>query len=141
LAAGQIIRIHVFRLLEDEDLLEAIEKRTKENNIKAGVFTLIGALKNVIIGCYKNGEYVDTRLDGHMEIASCNGNVAVDDQGDIIIHSHLVVSNEKGEAFGGHLMKGSHVGPTAELMMLEASDMILQRALDEKTKLKLLKLG
>jgi predicted DNA-binding protein with PD1-like motif len=51
------------------------------------------------------------------------------------------VSNEKGEAFGGHLMKGSHVGPTAELMMLEASDMILQRALDEKTKLKLLKLG
>jgi predicted DNA-binding protein with PD1-like motif len=51
------------------------------------------------------------------------------------------VSNEKGEAFGGHLMKGSHVGPTAELMILEASGMVLQRALDEKTKLKLLKLG
>jgi predicted DNA-binding protein with PD1-like motif len=141
MAVGQVGRICIFRLLEDEDLLEAIEDRIKENSIKAGTFTLIGALKNVVMGCYKNGEYVYTRLNDHMEIASCMGNIAVDDKSDIIIHSHLVVSNEKGEAFGGHLMKGSHVGPTAELMILEASGMVLQRALDEKTKLKLLKLG
>jgi predicted DNA-binding protein with PD1-like motif len=129
------------RMAEGDDLLETIKKSAEENGIKAGVFTLIGALKNVVLGCYKSGEYISTLLEGPMEIASCNGNIAVDEKGDVTVHAHLVVSNEKAEAFGGHLMKGSHVGPTAELMLFEASDAGLRRTFDEKTKLRLLKLG
>jgi len=75
-----------------------------------------------------------------MEIASCSGNVAVDEKGEVIVHAHLVVSNEKAEAFGGHLMKGSHVGPTAELVLFEAIGADLRRTFDDKTKLRLLKL-
>lgn len=37
-------------------------------------------------------------------------------------------------------MKGSHVGATAELVMIEAVGVKLRRALDEKTKLRLLNL-
>jgi predicted DNA-binding protein with PD1-like motif len=69
------------------------------------------------------------------------GNIAVDEKGETIIHAHIVVSNEKGEAFGGHLMKDCLVGPTAELVIIEATGVNLQRALDQKTKLKLLKLS
>jgi hypothetical protein len=65
------------------------------------------------------------------------GNIAVDEKGEVMIHAHVVVSNEKGEAFGGHLMKRSHVGATAELVMIEAVGVNLQRIFDEKTKLKL----
>lgn len=128
-------------MLEGDDLLDTIKRSAEQCGVKAGVFTLIGALKNAVMGCYKNGEYVYTRLDGPMEIASCTGNIAVDEKGEVIIHAHLVVSNEKGEAFGGHLMKGSLVEPTAELMIIEAAEANLKRLLDEKTKLKLLKLG
>jgi predicted DNA-binding protein with PD1-like motif len=53
----------------------------------------------------------------------------------------MAVSNEKGEAFGGHLMKNCLVGPTAELVLIEAAGLKLQRALDQKTNLRLLKLG
>jgi hypothetical protein len=137
---GQVGRICFSRLLEDEDLVESIRERAEQSGLKAGVFILIGTLKHTVLGYYKEGEYKTNRLEGPLEIASCTGNIAVDEQGELIIHAHVVVSNEKGEAFGGHLMKGSSVGATAELVIIEASGINLQRAFDEGTKLKLLKL-
>ena len=137
---GHVGRICFSRLLEDEDLAESIKRRAEQSGLKAGVFVLIGTLKHAVLGYYKEGEYKTMRLEGPLEIASCTGNIAVDEQGELIIHAHVVVSNEKGEAFGGHLMKGSSVGATAELVIIEASGINLQRAFDEGTKLKLLKL-
>jgi predicted DNA-binding protein with PD1-like motif len=134
-------RIIFVRLAEGDDLLEMIKSTAEDSGIRAAAFVLIGALRNVVLGCYNNGDYVYTRLDGPLEIASCTGNVAVDEKGEVVVHSHLVVSNEKAEAFGGHLMLGSHVGPTAELMLFEATGVDLRRVFDEKTKLKLLKLS
>lgn len=138
---AKVGRICFVRMAEGDDLLETIKKSAEENGIRAAAFSLIGALSSVVLGCYKNGEYIHTRLDGPLEIASCIGNIALDDKGEVVVHSHLVVSNEKAEAFGGHLMNGSHVGPTVELMLFEADDADLRRAFDDKTKLKLLKLG
>ena len=138
---GQIGTICFSRILEGEDLAEAIKKRAEESNIKAGIFFLIGSLKEVMLGYYKEGKYKSIQLGGPLEIVSCMGNIAVDEKGEVMIHAHVVVADEKGEAFGGHLMKGSHVGATAELVMIEAVGVDLQRVLDEKTKLKLWRLG
>jgi predicted DNA-binding protein with PD1-like motif len=139
--AGQVGRICFFRIFEDEDLIEAVKRRAEESGIKAGILTLIGTLKNATLGYYKERKYDYIRLNGPLEIASCMGNVAVDEKGETMIHAHIVVSDERGEAFGGHLMKDSHVGATAELMLIEASGVVLQKVFDEKTNLKLLNLG
>lgn len=141
MSKGKIGTVYVFRLSEGEDLADAIKKRAEENMVKAGMFTLIGSLKEAVLGFYKDGQYYSTRVDGPLEIASCMGNIAVDENGETVIHAHIVVSNEKCEAFGGHLMKNSIVGATAELVIIEFRDVILQRTFDEKTKLKLLKLS
>ena len=138
---GQIGRICFSRIFEGEDLAEAVKKRVDENGIKAGIFILIGSLKNVIIGYYKERQYMSIELDGPLEIASCMGNIAVDEKGEIVIHPHIVVANEKGKAFGGHLMKGSIVGATAELVIIEGVGVNLLRAFDEKTSLNLWKLS
>lgn len=138
---GQTGRICFSRILEDEDLIEAIKQRAEEANIKAGFLAVIGALKKATVGCYKEGEYKNIQLEGPLEIASCMGNIAVGEKGDTIIHAHMVVSNEQGQAFGGHLMKNSLVGITAELVIVEGIGVKLQKAFDEKTKLNLLKLG
>ena len=137
--AGQIGRMLVFRIPEDEDLAIAIKKRAEESSVKAGVFLLIGALKNVTLGCYRKGVYERVKFAGSLEIASCSGNIAVDEKDNVVIHAHIVVSNEKGQAFGGHLMEGSRVGVTAELMIVEGLGLHLVRSLDEKTNLKLLR--
>jgi uncharacterized protein len=138
---GKIGKICFARLSENDDLSESIKKAAEESGVKAGALILIGALKQAVLGCYKQGEYINTELKGHVEIASCMGNIAHDEKGETVIHAHIVVSNEKGEAFGGHMMKGCLVGPTAELVMVEATDLNLERAFDEKTKIKLLRLG
>jgi len=138
---GQAGRMCFSRLLEGEDLVEAIKKRVEESDIKAGIFFLIGSLKEAVLGYLKEGKYKYIHLDGPLEVASCMGNIAVDEKGETIIHAHIVVSNEKGEVFGGHLIKGSHVGATAELVMIETVGVKLQKIFDEKTKLKLWRLG
>jgi len=138
---GQVGRMCFFRILEGEDLAEAIKKRVEESGIKAGIFILIGSLDEVVLGYYRDGQYNSIRLGGPLEIASCMGNIAVDEEGDVMVHAHVVVSNENGEAFGGHLMKDSRVGATAELVIIEGVGVNLQRFFDEKTKLKLWRLG
>lgn len=138
---GNVGRICFYRLLEDEDLAEAIKKRAVESEIKAGVLFLIGTLKKAVLGYYEKGEYKTIEFNEPLEIVSCMGNVAVDENEEPIIHAHIVVSNADGEAFGGHLMKGSVVGVTAELAIIEVVGVRLKRAFDERTKLKLLKLS
>jgi len=138
---GNVGKFHVFRLSEGEDLADAIKKRAEESMVKAGMFILIGSLKEATLGFYRDGQYYQKRVNGPLEIASCMGNIAIDESGETVIHAHIVVSNEKCEAFGGHLMKNSIVGVTAELIIIEFKDVFLQRVFDEKTKLKLLKLN
>jgi predicted DNA-binding protein with PD1-like motif len=141
ISTGRVGKTVFSRLLEDQDLAESIKEQAEKNGIRAGFFILIGSLKRAALGYYKEGDYETILLEGPLEVASCTGNVAVDEKGDIVIHAHVVVSNGKGEAFGGHLMKGSQVGATAELVMIEAGGVEVQRVYDEKTKLKLWKLG
>jgi len=140
MTVGRAGKIGVFRLLENDDLIEAIKRKAEKSNIKAGAFILIGSIKHAVLGYYKNGEYKDTLLEGPLEVASCMGNIAVDEKGEVVVHAHLVVTNEKGEAFGGHLMKDSPVGATAELIIIEATGLNMQRIFDDKTKLRLLRL-
>jgi predicted DNA-binding protein with PD1-like motif len=138
---GKVGKIVFSRLLEDEDLAESVRKQAETNGIRAGCFILVGSLKHAALGYYREGKYETIHLKGPLEIASCTGNVAVDEKGEVVIHAHVVVSNAKGEAFGGHLMKGSQVGATAELVMIEAVGVEIQKVFDEKTKLKLWKLS
>jgi predicted DNA-binding protein with PD1-like motif len=138
---GQTGKICFARILEGEDLAEAVKKRIEESNVRAGMFMLIGSLKDAVLGYYRDGKYDYVRLEGPLEIASCMGNVAVDEKDDTVIHAHVVLSNEKCEAFGGHLAKGSHVGATAELVIIEGLNVNLVRSPDEKTRLNLLRLS
>jgi predicted DNA-binding protein with PD1-like motif len=138
---GQVGKMRFFRILEDEDLIGAVKKRVEESRTRAGILILIGSLKNATLGYYSEGEYKSIQLNGPLEIASCMGNIAVDERNEIVIHAHMVVSNDEGKAFGGHLMKGCYVGATAELVILGGVDVNLRRAFDEKTKLNLWKLS
>ncbi|MEM1566422.1 MAG: DUF296 domain-containing protein [Candidatus Bathyarchaeia archaeon] len=137
---GKIGRIIFSRIGGGEDLAEAIKKRVEESGVKAGLLMVIGTLKRATLGYYREGTYKYINLDRPLEIASCIGNIAIDEDGETIIHVHVVVADENGGAFGGHLMQGSPVGATAELVIIEALDVNLKRIFDKATNLKLLDL-
>jgi predicted DNA-binding protein with PD1-like motif len=141
LLKGQVGQMFFARIGEGEDLAGAIKKRVEESSVKAGGFIVIGSLKKAVLGYYKERKYDYIRLEGPLEIASCTGNISLDEDGHVMIHAHIVVSNDKGQAFGGHLAEGSNVGVTAELVIIEGLTANLKRAKDEKTNLNLWKLS
>jgi len=124
------------RLYEDEDLLEAIASASKQAKISAGFFTLIGTLKKAKIGFYRDGNYEPIEITEPLEIVSCIGNISLKEKVPIV-HAHIAVSDEKGQTFGGHALPGCSISVTAELMLVEAVGMKLERKFDEKTKLNL----
>jgi len=135
---AKVGRIIFARLLENEDLLESITLAAEQNRIQAGFFLLIGTLKEAKLGFYEKGEYKTIDIGEPLEIVSCIGNISSKEATtQVIAHAHLTVSNRKGEAFGGHLLKGCKVGTTAELTLVEAVGVKLLRKFDEEKKLHL----
>jgi predicted DNA-binding protein with PD1-like motif len=141
LLEGDTGRMIVARLLEGEDLFDAIKRRAEEAGIKAGCFSAIGTLSKARIGYYRDGKYEHKVFSGPLEIASCIGNIALDEEGKVVVHAHIVLSDEQFRAFGGHLTEQSIVGATAELVIVEGTGFGLRRSFDETTGLKLLNLG
>jgi predicted DNA-binding protein with PD1-like motif len=137
---GRLGNVFFERIMEDEDLVDAIKMRAEKNGVKAGFFIVIGSIKKAVLGYLRNEKYENLSFDGPLEIASGMGDIAVDEKGKVIVHAHLTVSDYRGRAFGGHLMQGSPVGVTAELVIVQGLDVNLLRVLDKKTGLKLLKL-
>ena len=95
---GKIGRIIFSRIFEDEDLLEGIKKRVEESNVKAGLLFLIGSLKEAYLGFYEEGEYKRIEVKKPLEIASCIGNVSVKENGELVVHAHMVVSDRSGNS-------------------------------------------
>lgn len=122
------------RLFEDEDLLEDINLVANRAGINVGFFNLIGTLKKANVGFYCEGRYKTIEVNGPLEIASCIGNVSLK-EGKPFAHAHIVVSDRKGKAMGGHVMQGCIIGATAELVLTEAAGVHLHRKFDKKTQL------
>jgi len=125
------------RLLEGEDLLEAITQIAMKSKIRAGFFFLIGTLRSAKLGFYQDGEYLPIEMKQELEIVSCLGNISIK-EGKAFPHAHIAVSDEKGKVFGGHAMPGCMVGVTAELVLVEALGLKITRQFDEITRLSLL---
>jgi len=128
-------RVIFARLFENEDLLEAISNTAKQKGIKAGFFILIGTLKEAKFGFYRRGRYEPIQIGEPVEIVSCIGNISLKEEGELVVHAHISVSDENGEVTGGHVLPGCLVAATAELVLVEAADVKLLRKFDEKTKL------
>lgn len=125
------------RLFENEDLLETVTQVARKVRIHAGFFMLIGTLKSAKLGFFREGKYETIEMRQPLEIVSCLGNISMK-EGKVFAHAHLAVSDEKGRAFGGHVMPGCIIGATGELVLVETAGIGLLRKFDEKTKLSLL---
>ncbi len=131
----------VVRLSSGEDILESLEKIVLEHDIKGGQLSLIGAISSATLGYFdmESKEYKSVTLDENLEVTSCIGNISRLEDGTPVVHAHMVVSNEYGSSFSGHLMKGCKVSATIEVI-LHVFEGQLTRAKDGATGLNLLKL-
>ncbi|MBD3406785.1 MAG: DUF296 domain-containing protein [Candidatus Lokiarchaeota archaeon] len=133
-------RIIVARLSPGEDVLDTVTKLAVENEVTSGQLTLIGAVGSAHLGYFDTEDktYKSFQLDEDLEVVSCMGNIANHPEG-IIIHAHMIVANEDGKCYGGHLMTGTKVSVTIEVIIIETED-TFSRAKDAQTGLNLLNL-
>jgi len=131
-AKSKVSRTIFARLDENEDLLTAIRERAEQNRTRAGFFFLIGTVKRAVLGFYKDANYKPIELPEPLEIICCTGNVSVREDGELVVHAHMAVGDEKGHMFGGHVLPGCIIGVTGELTLVETPDAKLKRVFKEK---------
>ncbi len=130
-------RVFIGRLSYQADLLSSLTDLCRQENIRLGTLSVIGALTSARMGYYNQNtqKYIESILDEKLEIVSGLGNVSVKD-GEIFVHAHLVLANDKGSTYGGHLVGGCVVF-AAEYWIRELTGGELLRERDPRTGLAL----
>lgn len=115
-------RFAAFRLRPGEDPIPALREVQRRTGARAmAVVTCVGSLTRAEI---RHANRPDgTRYQGHFEITSLTG--TVDPAGE---HLHLTITDGDGHAFGGHLLPGSAVYTTAEIVVALLDDLAFTRA-------------
>jgi predicted DNA-binding protein with PD1-like motif len=129
-----------FALIMDkgDEVLAGIKDFAARERISAAQITAIGALSDVVLKYFDwdSKGYRDIPVREQVEVASLNGDVALDPQGRPAVHIHLVVGRRDGSALAGHLGE-AHVRPTLEVIVDE-QPAYLQKTLDPETGLALI---
>ena len=115
-------RMAALRLIPGADPLAALRDLQRDTGARAmAMVTCVGSLTRAMIrhaNCPEGTEYL-----GHYEITSLVG--TIDPAGE---HLHLTIADDEGRAFGGHLLPGSRVYTTAELVVAILDGLAFARA-------------
>ena len=120
-------KVHILRLQPFEDLRQALKAFASDKNLKAGF--VVSGMGSLTVASLRFASAKETTiLNGPFEIVSLSGSLFCEG-----VHLHMSVSDGKGQVFGGHLMDGSLVRTTAELILQSYPDVSMTRSLDQQT--------
>jgi len=125
------MRALALRLLPGDDLRGALEAAVRTHGLCAAcVVSCVGSLRRVELRLPAlSGQASESLvLDGPLEIVSLVGTLSSDGP-----HLHAAVSDRAGRVHGGHLLPGSSIHTTAEIVLLELEELSFIRELDERT--------
>lgn len=115
---------YALRLAPHQDLKKELLDFAVRKKIKAGfIATCVGSLEQVSLRManQEKGEM----SKGHFEIVSLVGTFS-----DSSAHIHLSVSDSTGKTIGGHLLDGSLIYTTAEIVVAELDELEFAREKD-----------
>ncbi len=119
------VTAYAFRLTPGSDLRQSLLGFAACRQMKAAaVVTCVGSLTEVCLRYANRPDGVTRR--GHFEIVSLVGTFSASGG-----HFHLAVSDESGAMSGGHLLDGCVVYTTAEVVVVELSDVAFGREVDD----------
>ena len=115
------------RLTKGADLKKSIEQLVVQYNIQAGsIASCVGCLS--IVNLRLAGAQKTLFLEEDLEIVSVMGTLTAQHQ-----HIHVSVSNSSGHVIGGHLLEGSIIDTTAELIIHHYPSLHFSREFDSNT--------
>ena len=121
------MKTHAIRLKRGQDLFESIHEYCIQNHIQAGV--VLSAVGCVSHGKMRNaGGVMIIDIDEPLEIVSLMGTVS-----EKRCHLHVSFSKEDLSVIGGHLVPGSIINTTCELVIGELENYVFGKEFDETT--------
>jgi predicted DNA-binding protein with PD1-like motif len=128
------LRVCALRLEPGMDLRAQLQQFTLARNITAGfIVTCVGSLALASLRL-ADGTAAST-FEGKFEIISLVGTLSADGP-----HLHIALADSKGLVIGGHLLDGSLVYTTAEIVIGEAEELRFRRTIDSTTGFKELRI-
>jgi len=130
----------VIRLEAGEEVVSTLKGWMEQQGIRAGFFWALGALSRAELGYFdaETKSYRRSPVEEQVEVASMLGDASIAEDGSLLLHIHVVLSQADGQALGGHLFEG-FVYPTLEVLLLPLPG-TLQRQRDPNSGLQALDL-
>jgi hypothetical protein len=123
-ASSTTARLYALRLRPGDDLLAGLRRFAKERGLRAAyVASCAGSATRASVR-YANQPAAAVR-EGHFEIVSLSGTLTADGA-----HVHVAFADSTGAAFGGHLMEGTRIYTTAEIVLGELDQVEFAREPD-----------
>ena len=130
----------IARINKGEKVMKSILNFCKNSNIDGAWISGLGAFSEARLALYdlENKKYIKKNIKGPLEICSLVGNIGIKDK-EHVAHIHVVLSDNKMAAFGGHLEEAT-VAATCELKV-EIFDHPIIRKYNKDIGLNLIKIG
>ena len=115
------------RLKPGEDLKQSLLRYCIDQKIDAAyMLSCVGSLRKAAIRFANQPE--GTVFEQPLEIVSLEGTLS-----QYGVHLHIAVSDSEGQVIGGHLMDGSNIYTTAEIILGIVPNAIFKREIDPLT--------
>jgi predicted DNA-binding protein with PD1-like motif len=124
---------HILKPPFGSDLLKELESFVRAKGINLAWLSGVGAVSRATIRYYDQAkqEWVDLDFDRRLEVAGMWGNVSLLN-GEPIVHVHIVLADEEGHCYGGHLGQNTTVF-NLEILMTTLSGPAVTRKMDAQT--------
>jgi len=127
-------------LRQGDDVIAHIENLAKTENIPSASFTGIGFASDVTFGFFDfNTKKFNPKTFNKVEMGSLTGSIAWNDKGPSI-HIHGVATDEKFNAFGGHILS-LQVGTGSMEVYVTLNDKKLERKIEQPLNANVLQLN
>ena len=138
-AEGRLGRVVVIRLAPGADLLNGMQTACEHYGIHNGV--VISAIGSLACVRFCDVEALPEKkcgygygrvlaLDDTIELTGAGGVICSDAEGNINLHVHISMSDKTGKAYGGHLVEGTRVLMTADIVLGEIEGVSMLREYD-----------
>jgi len=139
-ALGSLTRVLAIRLKPGTDVLLGLEEACKANNINNGV--ILSAIGSLDSPQFCNPVEMDTKagygygetlhLTGPIELTNASGIICHDDEGVTNLHVHMTLTDRHGNAHGGHLVPGTKVLLTTDVIIAEIDGIVMGRKFNDE---------
>jgi uncharacterized protein len=125
-------RVRIFHLVfaKGDDVRAGLAEFAAKNHLTDAQFTAIGALDSAVIGWSDRPKkaFKIVRLNEEMEVASFDGSITRDHDGNPVVHAHCVVALlRNGAVYAGHFLQG-RVSLTMQMYLTDSEPLSTAQA-------------